>query len=59
VITVFAVIFANVGRIAGSVNQVAKRINTTDNIYAEDITELQKRQEEAWRLLKEIQQKLP
>jgi len=57
--TDFRQLFANVGRIAGSVNQVAKRINATDNIYGDDIAELQKRQEETWRLLNEIQQKLP
>jgi hypothetical protein len=57
--TDFRQLFANVGRIAGSVNQVAKRINTTDNIYADDVVELQKRQEETWRLLNEIHQKLP
>jgi hypothetical protein len=57
--TDFRQLFANVGRIAGSVNQVAKRINATDNIYSDDVAELQKRQEETWRLLNEIHQKLP
>ena len=57
--TDFRQLFANIGRIAGSVNQVAKRINATDNVYADDIAELQNRQEETWRLLNEIHQKLP
>jgi hypothetical protein len=51
-------LFANVGRIAGSVNQIAKRVNSTNNVYAEDVAELQKRQEEVWQLLKSMQSKL-
>ena len=51
-------LFANVGRISGSVNQIAKRVNFTNNGYAEDVAELQKRQEEVWQLLKSMQSKL-
>jgi SepF-like predicted cell division protein (DUF552 family) len=51
-------LFANVGRIAGSVNQIAKRVNSTNNIYVDDIADLQKRQGEVWQLLKSMQSKL-
>ena len=51
-------LFSNVGRISGSVNQIAKRVNSTNNVYAEDVAELQKRQEEVWLLLKSMQSKL-
>ena len=54
----FREVFANVGRIAGSINQVAKRVNSTNNIYADDVAGLQKKQEEVWVLLKTIQHKL-
>ena len=42
-----------------NINQIAKRINSTDKIYSEDIAELHKKQEEIWRLLKSILSQLP
>jgi len=56
--TEFRELFANVGRIAGSVNQIAKRVNSTGNVYSEDVADLKERQEEVWRLLKSMQSKL-
>jgi hypothetical protein len=57
--TDFRELFANVGRIAGGVNQIAKRVNSTNTVYAEDVADLKNRQEEVWELLKTIQSKLP
>ena len=54
----FREVFANIGRIAGSVNQIAKRVNSTHNVYSEDISEIKQKQEELWGLLKSIQNKL-
>ena len=48
----FRELFATVGGISRNINQIAKRVNSTHNIYAEDITELKERQEQVWRLLK-------
>jgi len=55
----FRDINANIGRIAGTLNQIGKRVNTTNNIYKEDVEEIKKKQEEVWLLLKSIQSKLP
>lgn len=38
--------------IAKNINQVAKRINVTDNIFPDDIREMKKKVEEVWQLLK-------
>ena len=42
-----------------NINQITKRINSTDTVYAEDIEELHKKQEELWQLLKSILSQLP
>ena len=42
-----------------NINQIAKRINSTESVYADDVAELQKKQEEIWRLLKSILSQLP
>lgn len=39
-------------------NQIAKRINATNNIYAEDMQELKNNQEKIWELLREIYSQL-
>ena len=39
-------------QIAKNINQIAKRINATDNIFLEDIREMKKKVEEVWQLLK-------
>ena len=54
----FREVFANIGRITGSVNQIAKRINSTGNAYSNDVADIKNRQEEVWGLLKSIQNKL-
>ena len=48
---------AAVSRIAGNINQICRRINSTGNLYAEDVAELKERQAEIWSLLKETQRK--
>lgn len=39
---------------SNNLNQYAKKANETGNIYAEDIADLQKRQDEIWLLLKKV-----
>ena len=48
---------AAVSRVAGNINQICRRINSTGNLYAEDVAELKERQVEIWSLLKETQRK--
>ena len=43
---------AEVNKIGVNINQVCKRINSTERIYAEDISELKSRMEDVWQLLK-------
>ena len=43
---------AEVNKIGVNINQICKRINSTERIYAEDISELKSRMEDVWRLLK-------
>ncbi|MCH4888930.1 MobC family plasmid mobilization relaxosome protein [Acidaminobacter sp. JC074] len=42
-----------------NINQIAKRVNSTDSIYKEDIQELKEMTEEIWQSLKSILSKLP
>lgn len=39
---VFKEMSANIGRITGSINQIAKRVNSTSIIYKDDINDLKK-----------------
>ena len=39
--TVFKELSANIGRITGSINQIAKRVNSTVVIYKDDILDIQ------------------
>ena len=48
---------AAVNRIASSISQICRRINSTGHFYAEDVAELKERQAEIWSLLKETQRK--
>ena len=48
---------AAVSRVAGNINQICRRINSTGHLYAEDVAELKDRQAEIWSLLKETQRK--
>ena len=41
-------------RCSNNLNQYAKRANETGSIYAEDIRDLQERQNEIWEIAKEI-----
>lgn len=45
--------------VSKNINQIAKRINATDNIYAADMQELKNTQEKIWELLREIYSQLP
>ena len=45
---------AELSAIGRNINQTAARVNSTGIIYAEDITEIKKKQEEIWQLQKSI-----
>lgn len=47
------------GRISSSLNQIAKRINSTENIYKEDMDEVKELMNEVWRTQKSILSKQP
>ena len=42
---------AEVNKIGVNINQICKRINSTDRVYAEDVAELRNRMNEVWKLL--------
>ena len=44
--------------VSKNINQIAKRINATNNIYAEDMQELKNNQKKIWQLLREIYSQL-
>jgi len=46
-------------RVSANINQIAKRVNSTDSIYQEDVAELKEMTEEIWQSLKSILSKLP
>jgi len=45
---------AELSAIGRNINQISARVNSTGIIYAEDITEIKKKQEEIWQLQKSI-----
>ena len=45
--------------IGQNINQIAKRVNSTDTTYAEDIRQIKAELEQVWKLLKKILSKLP
>ena len=47
------------GRISKSLNQIAKRINSTNNIYQEDMDEVKELMNEVWRTQKSMLSKQP
>ncbi|MDR2570523.1 MAG: MobC family plasmid mobilization relaxosome protein [Oscillospiraceae bacterium] len=55
----FRELFTNISKIGGNINQIARRVNSTGNVYAEDIADMKQRQEDIWQLLKSMQSKLP
>ncbi len=57
--SMFREINSSLQHISNSINQIAKRVNSTDNIYSEDIKLLKEKQEEVWRLQKSILSRLP
>jgi len=46
-------------RVSTNINQIAKRVNSTDNIYKDDVSELKEMTDELWQSLKSILSKLP
>lgn len=50
---------AGLGKIGSNVNQIAKRVNETHRIYAEDIEVLKEMMEEIWQLQKSILSQQP
>ena len=47
------------GRISSSLNQIAKRLNSTGNIYKEDMGEVKELMNEVWRTQKSMLSKQP
>ena len=47
------------GRISSSLNQIAKRINSTNNIYQEDINEVKELMNKVWHIQKSTLLKQP
>ena len=56
--SVFNDIAKSISGISRNINQIAKRINTTDNIYSEDIRHIKKSQDEIWQLLRSVESRL-
>jgi len=56
--SVFNEIGNSISGVSRNINQIAKRINATDNIYAEDMKQIKQTQEEIWQLLKSIELRL-
>ena len=47
------------GRISSSLNQIAKRINSTENIYKEDMDEVKELMKQVWHTQKSMLSKQP
>ena len=47
------------GRISSSLNQIAKRVNSTGNFYKEDMNEVKELMNEVWRTQKSMLSKQP
>ena len=45
---------AQLQRIGNSVNQIAKRVNMTGNIYKEDIAEIKRYMDEIWKVERKL-----
>ena len=50
---------SELGRISSSLNQIAKRINSTDHIYQEDMDEVKELMNEVWHTQKSMLSKQP
>ena len=44
--------------VSRNINQIAKRVNSTETIYAGDMRQILEKQEEIWQLLKSIESQL-
>lgn len=55
--------FSEIGKqlegVSKNINQIAKRINSTETVYAGDMRQILEKQEEIWQLLKSILSQLP
>ncbi len=47
------------GRIGNNINQIAKNMNETGNVYKDDVAEVKERLEQIWQLQRSILSKLP
>ena len=47
------------GKISGNLNQIAKRINSTRNVYEEDMAEVKAIMDEGWKSQKAMLKKQP
>ena len=47
------------GKISGNLNQIAKRINSTGNIYEEDMAEVKAIMDQVWKTQKAMLKKQP
>ena len=50
---------AQLGKIGGNINQIAKRINETRSIYQSDIDEIKKEMDRVWQLQKSMVSRQP
>ena len=53
----FDKIYKLIGGISNNVNQIAVRVNSTGNVYADDISEIKEGQDKIWQQLKFFQSK--
>lgn len=49
----------NLTRVGSNINQITKRVNSTDRYYKEDFVEIKEMLDEIWQLQKSILLKLP
>ena len=42
-----------------NINQIAKRVNSTDTIYAEDIRQMKEELDQIWKLINKLFRKIP
>lgn len=49
----------NMTRFSSNMNQIAKRVNSTNAVYTEDIEEIKEMMKELWQLQKSILSRLP
>ena len=52
-------VYETLGKISGNLNQIAKRINSTGNIYEEDMAEVKAIMDQVWKTQKAMLKKQP